>query len=139
MKEVHINYSGMDLNYKVASGLAASLAGKELDGGEPVMVAWHDRKTSRMSPLVKECGNVDTRWHDYGESHGGKLEVDVNGEYDFIFADSSAFEPYGPSPYINLFDKRGTEYLCQINALRDPRNPNEEACVPLDDLTSKMT
>jgi hypothetical protein len=102
------------------------------------MVAWHDKKGSRMSPVI-EGGDINTRWHDYGESHGGKLEVDINGEFDFIFADSSAFEQYGPSPYINLYDKRGNEYLCQINALRDPHNPSKEACVPLDEVTSKMT
>lgn len=138
MKEVHINYSGMNLDYKVASGLAASLATKELDLSEPVMVAWHDKRSSRMSPAI-EGGDINTRWHDYGESHGGKLEVDINGEFDFIFADSSSFEPYGPSPYINLYDKRGNEFLCQINALRDPHNPSQEACVPLDEVTSKMT
>lgn len=138
MKQAHISYTGMDLDYKKANVLAASLADSDDDIIEPVMVAWHDKKASRMSPVV-EGGDINTRWHDYGESHGGQLEIDVNGEYDFIFADSSAFEPYGPSPYINLHDKSGNEYLCQINALRDPHNPSQEACVPLDDWTSKMT
>ena len=138
MKEVHISYSGVDLDYKIASGLAASFAARELDSGEPVMVAWHDKTASRMSPMI-EGGDINTRWHDYGQSHGGKLEVDVNDEFDFIFADSSVFEPYGPSPYINLYDKRGNEYLCQINELRDPHNPSKEACVALDDWTSKQT
>jgi hypothetical protein len=138
MKEAHIDYAGMDLNYKKASALAANIAASDKDIVEPVMVAWHDKKTDRMSPVVAG-GNTDTGWHKYGESHGGKLEVDVNGEYDFIFADSSTFEPYGPSPYINLRDKRGNEYLCQINALRDPHNPSKEACVALDDWTSKLT
>lgn len=138
MKAAHINYSGMELDYRTASGLAASFAEKDPLIIEPVMVAWHDKKASRMSPVI-EGGDLNTRWHDYGESHGGKLEVDVNGEFDFIFADSSAYEPYGPSPYINLHDKRGKEYLCQINALRDPQNPSKEACVELDDWTSKLT
>lgn len=138
MKEAHINYSGIDLNYMKASALAASLADSDEKLIEPVMVAWHDKKAARMSPTIEGC-DINTSWHDYGASHGGKLEVDVNGEYDFIFGDSSAFEPYGPSPYINLWDKSGNEYLCQINALRDPRNPSKEACVPLDDMTSKLT
>lgn len=138
MKETHINYAGLNLDYKVASALAANVAGSDKDIIDPVMVAWHDKTTDRMSPRAKG-GDVDTAWHHYGESHGGKLEVDVNGEYDFIFADSSAFEPYGPSPYINLRDAQGNEYLCQINALRDPHNPSKEACVALDDWTSKLT
>jgi len=138
MKAAHINYSGMELDYRTASGLAASFADKDPHIVEPVMVAWHDKKASRMSPVI-EGGDINTRWHDYGESHGGKLEVDVNGEFDFIFADSSAYEPYGPSPYINLHDQSGHEYLCQINALRDPHNPSQEACVELDEWTSKLT
>lgn len=136
MKEVHINYSGTNLSYKVASGLAASFAASELGIGEPVMVAWHDKKSSRMSPVI-EGGDINTRWHDYGESHGGKLEVDINGDFDFVFADSSGFEVLGPSPLVNLRDKAGNEYLCQINALRDPKHPNEEACVKLEGLSTK--
>lgn len=138
MKEAHINYAGLDLNYMKASVLATSLAGSDVNIAEPVMVAWRDKKAARMSPVI-EGGDINTRWHDYGESHGGKLGVDINGEYDFIFSDASAFESYGPSPYINLRDKSGNEYLCQINALRDPHDPRKEACVALDDLTSKLT
>ncbi|MDO8891483.1 MAG: AF1514 family protein [Sulfurimicrobium sp.] len=138
MKAAHINYSGMNLDYKMASGLAATFADKDPNIIDPVMVAWHDKQGARMSPAI-EGADVNTRWHDYGESHGGKLEGDVNGEFDFIFADSSAFEPYGPSPYINLHDQHGNEYLCQINALRDPHDPSKEACVVLDDWTSKLT
>ncbi|MHB1591912.1 MAG: AF1514 family protein, partial [Sulfuricella sp.] len=52
MKEVHINYSGVDLDYKMASGLATSFAEKEPYITEPVMVAWHDKKASRMSPVI---------------------------------------------------------------------------------------
>ncbi|MDP1897553.1 MAG: AF1514 family protein [Sulfurimicrobium sp.] len=138
MKAAHINYSGMNLDYKMASGLAATFADKDPNIIDPVMVTWHDKQGARMSPAI-EGADVNTRWHDYGESHGGKLEGDVNGEFDFIFADSSAFEPYGPSPYINLHDQHGNEYLCQINALRDPHDPSKEACVVLDDWTSKLT
>lgn len=138
MKEAHVSYTGMDLDYKMASKLASDIAERDKELSEPVMVAWHDKKLSRMSPVI-EGGNIETRWHDYGESHGGRLEVDVNCEYDFIFADSSDFEKYGPSPYINLHDKQGNEFLCQINALRDPHNPSKEACVPLDDWFSKQT
>lgn len=138
MKATHINYTGMDLDYRTASRLAATLADKDPNLIDPVMVAWHDKKASRMSPVI-EGANINTRWHDYGESHGGRLEIDINGEFDFIFADSSAFEPYGPSPYINLHDKNGNEYLCQISALRDSHDPRKEACVVLDEWTSKLT
>lgn len=135
MKDINVSLSGMDIDYKMASRIAATIA-KELNHGEPVMVAWHDRMTSRMSPVI-EGGDVHTRWHDYGESHGGKLEVDVNGDFDFIFADSGSFETLGPSPLVNLRDQAGNEYLCQIDALRDPKHPSEEACVKLEGLSTK--
>lgn len=138
MKQAHITYQGKNLDYKTANVLAAAFANNDADIIDPVMVAWHDKPASRMSPVV-EGGDITSRWHDYGESHGGKLEVDVNGEYDFIFGDASAFEQHGPSPYISLHDKKGNEYLCQINALRDPHNPSKEACVALDEWTSKLT
>ena len=141
MKAEHINYSGTNLDFRTASGLAATLANRDSDIVEPVMVAWHDKKASRMSPGI-EGGDINTRWQDYGASHSGRLEVDVNGEFDFIFADSNAFEPYGPSPYVSLHDQRGKEYICLTASLRDPHNPNipsREACVELDDWTSKLT
>lgn len=136
MRELHISYSGASLDYKGASGLAASLAASTLGVNEPVMVAWHDKKASRMSPSIIGS-EVNTRWHDYGESHGGKLEVDVNGDFDFIFTDSSSFDVLGPSPLVNLHDQAGNEYLCQIDALRDPKHPTEEACVKLEGLSTK--
>lgn len=138
MRQAHINFTGMNLDYKTASNLAATFADRDQEIIDPVMVAWQDKKAARMSPVIKDC-DIKTGWHDYAVSHGGKLEVDVNGEYDFIFGDSSAFEPYGPSPFINLHDASGNEYLCQINALRDPHNPSKEACVELDEWTSKLT
>lgn len=141
MRTAHINSANKDLGFKAASALAATLAGKEPDITAPFVVAWQDKKTSLKSPVLEGCA-IETSWHDYGMSHGGKLEVSVNDEYDFIFADSSAFEPYGPSPYINLHDVHGKEYLCQTNALRDPhnpKNPSREACTALDEWTSKLT
>ncbi len=142
MKTAHIDHSGRNLDYRTASVLAASLAEKDMEIVTPVVVAWHDKKTSRMSPVLEGCAR-ETSWRDYGLSHGGKLEVDVNGEFEFIFADSGAFEPYGPSPYINLYDRHGNEFLCQINALRtashDTKQPSKEACTALDEWTSKLT
>lgn len=138
MRQAHISFTGIDLDYQVASNLAMSFAERDRDIIEPVVVAWRDNLHGRMSPVVQDS-DPTTGWHDYATSHGGKLEIDVNGEYEFIFGDSSAFDPYGPSPFINLHDSRGNEYLCQINALRDPHQPNKEACVALDEWTSKLT
>lgn len=91
MREVHVSYSGTKLDYTKASGLAASMAASALGVEEPVMVAWYDKKTERMSPSVVGT-DVNAKWHDYGESHGGKVEVDINGDYDFIFGDATSFD-----------------------------------------------
>lgn len=134
MKDININLSGVDMNYKMASIIANSVANTMND--EPIMVAWHDKTSSRMSPVI-EGGDINSRWHDYGASHGGKLEISVNGDFDFIFADSSGFESLGRTPLVNLHDSAGNEYLCQIDALRDPKKPTEEACVRLEGVTTK--
>lgn len=134
MRDINVNFSGVAMNYKTAAAIAGVIA-RELNGGEPIMVAWHDKPRARMSPVI-EGGDINTRWRDYGEHHGGKLEVDINGEYDFIFADSSQYESAQPSPYVNVRDASGEEYLCQISALKDPRNPQQEACVKLEETTT---
>jgi hypothetical protein len=141
MKTAHINHTANDLGFKAAIALATTMADKDSDIIAPFVVAWRDKKTSLMSPVLDGCG-TEASWHDYGVSHGGKLEINVNSEYDFIFADSGAFEPYGPSPYSNLRDMNGKEFLCLTKSLRDsrdPKTPSKEACVELDDWTSKLT
>lgn len=134
MRDIHVSLSGVDMNYMMASTIANSIANAM--NNEPIVVAWHDKTTSRMSPAI-EGGDINTRWHDYGASHGGKLEIDVNGDFDFIFADSSGFESLGATPMVNLQDSAGNQYLCQITALRDPKRPSEEACVRLEGVTTK--
>jgi hypothetical protein len=138
MRQVHIEYPGADLDFAHAASLAQSLADDDRKVIEPVLMAWCDRHASRMSPVI-EGADLRNRWRDYGESHGGRLEIDVGDDYAFVYADSSAFDPYEASPYSNLSDGRGNEYLCQINLLRDPHQPTPDACVALDEWTSKLT
>lgn len=138
MRQLHIALPATDLNYLKAAQLAAALADKDAEVIEPVLVAWYDRKGGKMSPVI-EGADLRTRWHDYGASHGGKLEIDVAGDFTFVYADASAFDPYEASPYANLRDAKGEEYLCQIGLLGGSRVPNKEACVPLDEWTSKLT
>lgn len=138
MRQAHIDYPGTDLNYLKASRLAASLADDDGEVMEPVLVAWYDRKDAKMSPVI-EGADLRTHWHDYGASHGGKLEIDIGDDYAFIYADSSAFDPYEACPYANLHDAQGNEFLCQIGLLDDPHVPQKKACVALDEWTSKLT
>lgn len=138
MRQAHIDYAANDLNYLKAAQLAATLADDDSEVIEPVLMAWYDRRSEKMSPVI-EGADLRTRWHDYGESHGGKLEIDVAGDYAFIYAESSPYEPYGPSPLSNLHDAQGNEYLCQTGLLKNPGQPTREACVALDEWTSKLT
>ncbi len=139
MKTAHLNFRSMDLGYKVASKLAAYFARKEFGLRNPAIVAWRDRRSSRKSPPALEGRADPMRWHVYGETHGGELEVAINGEYDFILADTADFEPRGASPYISVQGLNGAEMLCQANVLRIPRRPGEDACTALDEWTSKQT
>jgi len=139
MKAVQVNFRSMELGYDIASKLATSYARKEFGLRNPAIVAWHDKISSRMFPAELEGSSDHRRWHVYGETHGGELEVAVNGEYDFILADTADFEQYGPSPYVSVRDQDGSEMLCQISALRIPRSPSAAACVTLDEWTSKLT
>jgi hypothetical protein len=69
----------------------------------------------------------------------GGEEAEAGGAYDFIFADGAPFADYGPSPYINLTDARGNQYLCHAGALGGSRMPEDAACHQLDEYTSKLT
>ncbi len=118
--------------FESARALAFSLAKSDTELLEPELVAWIDRSAGKSSPVLKGCGGPNG-WHDYGVSHGGLLQVDVDGETSFIFAETShfdSFEHFGPGPYINLRDAQGTEYICRVGG---------KDCVPLDEWTSKLT
>jgi len=118
--------------FESARILAFSFAERDSELIEPELVAWIDRCADRTSPVLEGCAGPDG-WRDYGLSHGGLLEVDVDGEGSFIFAESSPFDSYahlGPGPFLNLRDAQGNESICQVGG---------KACVPLDDWTSKLT
>jgi hypothetical protein len=115
-----------------AKALAFSLAESENELLEPELVAWIDRSTGMASPVLEGCSGPDG-WRYYGISHGGRLEIDVDGETSFIFVESSPFDSYehfGPGPYRNYRDTHGNEFICQSDGA---------ACVPLDEWTSKLT
>jgi hypothetical protein len=118
--------------FESARALAFSLAESASDLIEPELVAWIDRPSTKSSPVLEGCGGPDG-WRNYGISHEGRLEVDVDGVASFIFAESSPFDSYdhfGPGPFVNLRDAQGTELICRVGG-RD--------CVPLDEWTSKLT
>ncbi len=122
-----------DPGFRFASAreIAFSLAEAEADLLEPELIAWIDRSGGGTSPVLEGCGGPNA-WRDYGVSHEGRLEVDID-DTAFIFAESSQYDSYahlGPGPYINIRDSRGTELICLAGG---------KACVPLDEWTSKLT
>lgn len=129
MKQINLTVTGMNMDYRTANAIARSVAG--LLDQEPTVVAWHDGVRNKMSPVI-EGADTQNRWNDYGVSHGGNLSVSVNGDYDFIFADSEAFEELGSSPYVSLQDTEGNQFLCRIGDLRDPRDPHQQACFSIE-------
>jgi len=124
-------------DYRSARELATAFALEQPDIEAPELMAWHDGMHDRMSPAI-EGADIGSRWRDYGASHCGCLEISV-GNFDFIFADGAPYEGYGPSPYVNLSDARGEQYLCLRKALHDAHTPEPDACYPLDEYFSKMT
>jgi hypothetical protein len=140
MRQEHIANPSTEMNYALAAQLATAFVAKDAEIIEPVLVAWRDRKSGKMSPVI-EGADQRTCWHEYGASHGGKLEIDVGDDYAFIYGDSSAFDPYDHEacPYANLRDAQGDEFICQIGLLDDPHVPQQKACVALDEWTSKLT
>jgi len=119
-------------HFAAARALAFSLAESDSELLEPELVAWIDRSTGIASPVLEGCSGPDG-WRYYGTSHGGRLEVDVDGDTSFIFAESSPFDSYehfGPGPYRNHSDTQGNEFICQSDGT---------ACFPLDEWTSKLT
>ncbi|MDA8129840.1 MAG: AF1514 family protein [Betaproteobacteria bacterium] len=78
----------------------------------PVIVAWKDDKSGISAPEIP--GGRDGRWHDYGESNDGVMELDVGDAYHFIFTEAEGFE----EPDINLvsLEDNGATFLCLNDA-----------------------
>jgi hypothetical protein len=77
----------------------------------PVIVAWKDDNSGQSAPEIP--GGKGDRWHDYGESNEGVLELQVGNAYHFIFMEAEGFV----EPDINLASRRPrTKFLCLNDA-----------------------
>lgn len=92
VKKIAVSIQGVALDYAAARILASALAEKA--AGEPMLVAWFDGKNNAGYPEVQECTGDKPGWLAYAESHGGNLEVNVNGG-EFIFAFATGLEKQG--------------------------------------------
>jgi hypothetical protein len=97
-------------DFAQARRAAVDKAGEKL--AQPVIVAWKDDTSGRIAPDIP--GARGDRWHDYGESNEGMLELDVGDAYHFIFTEAEGFE----EPDLNLatLEDHGTRFLCLNDA-----------------------
>lgn len=83
---------------------------------KPVIIAWKDDKANKFAPEIP--GGIGDRWHDYGESNGGKLELQVGDAFHFIFSEADDFD----EPDLNIASipgDAGTSFLCLNNTCTD--------------------
>jgi hypothetical protein len=131
MQNIHVEYQGAPLDFQGASVLAKKIA-FENEMQQPTIMSWHMHSNNSMAPYY-EGANADSWWEKYGEGNGGKLEVRVGDEYEFVMMDTNGFETVGQMPLRNLSDDSGNQYLCYTPILgRATNQPNAEACIVLD-------
>ncbi|MBS1213011.1 MAG: hypothetical protein H6R26_1628 [Proteobacteria bacterium] len=132
MRNVHIDYHGPDQGFQAASLLAKDAA-KDNQMKDPTIIAWHRSNRLGATPPYYDGANPETWWEKYGEGNGGRLEVSVGNDYQFIMMDARGFETVGDLPLRNLTDSDGNQYLCYtpIQGL-DSAVPRQEACALLD-------
>jgi len=79
---------------------------------KPVIVAWKDDRTGKFAPAIP--GGTGDRWHVYGESNEGMLELQVADAFHFIFTEAEGFEE--PDMNIASLEDHGTKFLCLNDA-----------------------
>ena len=111
METIAIPANQSSTDFSEARRLAVNWASEKLN--DPVIVAWKDDKTSKYGPEIP--GGTTDRWHEYAQSHDGKLELKVGDAFHFIFVEAADFE----EPDLNLTsvsEDDGTTFLCLNDA-----------------------
>ena len=86
MRSLNIEMNGTAPDFESARLRAESLATGE--NPETMLISWADRRRGVHSPQCLKC-EIHGRpgWEVYGENHGGRLRISVNGEqYVFIYS-----------------------------------------------------
>ncbi len=131
MRNVHIDYRGDALNFQSASLLAKGVA-REHQMQEPTIMAWH-QNSDVANPPIYDGADADSWWAKYGNGNGGRLEVCVGDDFQFILMDARGYETLGEMPLRNLTDKQGNQFLCYTPILgKSASEPTAEACTKLD-------
>ena len=131
MRNVHIQYQGEDCSFETASLLAKNVA-KENQMLDPTIMAWH-QSDDQDKPAFYDGADPETWWAKFGAGNGGRLEVCVGDDYQFIMMDARGYEQLGEMPLRNLSDTQGNEYLCYTPILgKVATAPTSSACTLLD-------
>lgn len=110
MRQIQIDYPGTARDFQGASQLAKNAARENLMQ-DPTIIAWHRNNDATATPFY-DGADLETWYAKYGAGNGGKLEVRVGDDFQFVMMDARAFEQLGPMPLRNLTDAQGNEYLC---------------------------
>lgn len=132
MQTVHIDHQDGALDFRSAS-LIARDAAKASQMKDPTIVSWHQQHRPPDALPYYDGANPETWWEKYGAGNGGKLEISVGDEYQFIMMDAGGFEKLGEIPLRNLSDSQGNQFLCYTPILgKEAGKPTPEACIQLD-------
>lgn len=131
MINLHVDYSGKSLDFDMAREMALVKA-RSNDLRQPAILSWHQLSTHHFSPGF-EGADETTWWSKYGEANGGRMNVSVGDDFEFILTESGGFETPHDLPIRNLRDVAGNEFICQTGLLDDTGHPRRDACTPLDE------
>ena len=131
MQSIHLDYQGTDLTFSKASALAKTLA-RENRMQDPAIISWHQRSSDAMLPSYAGA-DPGSWWEKYGEGNGGRLEISVGEEYEFVMMETRGYETVDQLPIRNLADSQGQEYVCFTSMLGESGKPDQKACMPLDE------
>ena len=131
MNKIQVDYQGPALNFQSASLLAKDTA-RANQMKEPTIMAWHQNGNENMTPFF-DGADPDTWWAKYGAGNGGRLEICLGDEFQFIMMDSRGYEELGEMPLRNMTDAHGNHFLCHTPMLgKVSGKPTADACTPLD-------
>lgn len=110
MQTIKLSDQTTPMDFTQARVAAVGKAGETLT--KPVIVAWKDDTNGKFAPAIP--GGTADRWHDYGTSNEGMLELQVADKFHFIFTDAEGFVE--PDTNLTSLEDHGTKFLCLNNA-----------------------
>lgn len=95
-------------------------------------MAWHRTRQQDMPPFY-DGADPDTWWAKYGAGNGGRLEICLGDDFQFVMMEARGYEKLGEMPLRNMADDQGNQYLCYAPMLdKAADKPTADACTCLD-------